>query len=85
MFSGGIGSWAAAKRVRVEPGDSLILLFTDTLIEDPDLYRFLGQAAAKLLWSAERPGKSSATSAISGTREPTRARRSSSAKWPTAG
>ncbi len=47
MFSGGTGSWAAAMRVAAisEPSDSLILLFTDTLVEDPDLYRFLGQAA----------------------------------------
>lgn len=46
MFSGGVGSWAAAKRVAefAEPR-SLRLLFTDTLIEDEDLYRFLDQAA----------------------------------------
>jgi hypothetical protein len=47
QFSGGVGSWAAAKRVAAEHGtDGLILLFADTLIEDEDLYRFLGQAAA---------------------------------------
>jgi hypothetical protein len=46
MFSGGVGSWAAAKRVAEAHGtDDLVLLFTDTLIEDADLYRFLGEAA----------------------------------------
>lgn len=49
MFSGGIGSWAAAKRVAERHGtDGLILLFTDTLIEDEDLYRFLDEAAANV-------------------------------------
>jgi hypothetical protein len=49
MFSGGIGSWAAAKRVAEQHGtDDLILLFSDTLIEDPDLYRFLKEAAANV-------------------------------------
>jgi hypothetical protein len=47
QFSGGVGSWAAAKRVAAEHGtDGLVLLFADTLIEDEDLYRFLDQAAA---------------------------------------
>jgi len=47
MFSGGVGSWAAAKRVAERHGtDRLTLVFTDTLIEDADLYRFLGEAAA---------------------------------------
>lgn len=42
MYSGGIGSWAAAKRVIDQFGkENVILLFTDTLIEDEDLYRFL--------------------------------------------
>lgn len=46
MFSGGIGSWLAAKRVAERHGTAdLTLLFTDTLIEDADLYRFLGEAA----------------------------------------
>ena len=46
MFSGGIGSWAAAKRVAERHGTAdLTLLFTDTLIEDEDLYRFLIEAA----------------------------------------
>lgn len=49
MFSGGIGSWAAAKRVAARHGtDGLTLLFTDTLIEDEDLYRFLDEAAANV-------------------------------------
>lgn len=49
MFSGGIGSWAAAKRVAVAHGtEDLTLLFTDTRIEDPDLYRFLDEAAANV-------------------------------------
>jgi len=49
QFSGGVGSWAAAKRVAERYGtDDLILLFADTLIEDHDLYRFLGEAAGNL-------------------------------------
>lgn len=48
LFSGGIGSWAAAKRVALGNPDRLVLLFTDTGIEDADLYRFLGEAAANV-------------------------------------
>lgn len=49
MFSGGIGSWAAAKRVAERHGtENLTLLFTDTLMEDEDLYRFLEQGAANV-------------------------------------
>ena len=49
MFSGGVGSWAAAKRVAERHGtDGLVLLFTDTLIEDADTYRFLEDAAANV-------------------------------------
>jgi len=49
MFSGGIGSWAAARRVADEHGTAdMTLLFADTLIEDLDLYRFLDQAAANI-------------------------------------
>lgn len=49
MFSGGSGSWGAARRVADEHGtDGLALLFADTLIEDPDLYRFLDEAAADI-------------------------------------
>jgi hypothetical protein len=46
MFSGGIGSWAAAKRVVAKHGAAdVTLLFTDTRMEDKDLYRFLKEAA----------------------------------------
>lgn len=49
MYSGGIGSWAAATRVIEEHGkENVTLLFTDTLIEDEDLYRFLTETADKL-------------------------------------
>lgn len=46
MFSGGVTSWAAARRVAdVRGTGDLTLLFADTLIEDEDLYRFLDEAA----------------------------------------
>lgn len=46
MFSGGLGSWEAAKRVAAIHGTrNLVLLFADTLMEDEDLYRFLREAA----------------------------------------
>lgn len=46
FFSGGLMSWAAAKRaVAIYGAANTTLLFTDTLIEDPDLYRFLDEAA----------------------------------------
>jgi hypothetical protein len=46
MFSGGIGSWATAKRVVADVGRSNVtLLFADTLVEDADTYRFLNAAA----------------------------------------
>lgn len=49
MFSGGIGSWAAAKRVAEQHGTkNLTLLFTDTKMEDEDLYRFIRDAAANV-------------------------------------
>lgn len=49
MFSGGVGSYLTAKRVVSEHGaDRTLLLFADTKIEDPDLYRFIHQAAAVL-------------------------------------
>lgn len=49
-FSGGLGSWMAARRVVAEYGvEDTYLLFTDTLIEDSDLYRFLIEAAANVL------------------------------------
>lgn len=58
-FSGGVGSWAAAKRVVAEYGpDDVTLLFTDTRMEDEDLYRFFTEAAAnvgpvKVEWLAD--------------------------------
>lgn len=49
FFSGGISSYCAAKRVITEYGkENVILLFTDTKIEEKDLYRFLDEASAKL-------------------------------------
>jgi len=46
-FSGGLGSWVAAKRVAEKYGtENLYLVFADVLIEDEDLYRFLPEAAA---------------------------------------
>ncbi|MEV4472878.1 hypothetical protein [Nonomuraea sp. NPDC049504] len=49
QMSGGIGSFWAAKRVADQHGTAdLVLLFADTLVEDEDLYRFLGDAAAHL-------------------------------------
>ncbi len=44
MFSGGAGSWMAARRV-AEMGVAPTLLFADTKMEDEDLYRFLEEAA----------------------------------------
>ena len=51
FLSGGVGSWAAAMRVRdgMEPGDRLVLLFTDTKTEDASTYAFLEAGAAKAL------------------------------------
>lgn len=53
--SGGIGSWSALCRVieRHGPG-SVVNLFTDTLIEDRDLYRFLIETTAAAL-DLDRP------------------------------
>ena len=49
MFSGGAASYCAAKRVVEAHGpDATTLLFTDTKMEDPDLYRFLEEAAGFL-------------------------------------
>jgi hypothetical protein len=50
MFSGGEHSYGAAKRVAEKYGATgLSLLFTDTLIEDEDLYRFVVEAGADVL------------------------------------
>lgn len=49
FFSGGIGSFYAAQRVINKYGkENTLLLFTDTLIEDEDLYRFIEEASRKL-------------------------------------
>lgn len=49
MTSGGIGSWACARRVADEFGtDDMVLLFADTLIEDEDLYRFVAEVAGDI-------------------------------------
>lgn len=48
-FSGGIASAYAAKRLIDRYGcDGVVLLFADTLIEDEDLYRFIGDISAHL-------------------------------------
>jgi hypothetical protein len=48
-FSGGICSWAAAKRVVEKHGtEGVVLLFADTKTEDEDLYRFIDEAAANV-------------------------------------
>lgn len=49
FYSGGIGSWATAKRVIARHGkENVILLFTDTLIEDYDLYRFIEETVKEM-------------------------------------
>lgn len=49
MMSGGITSWAAARRVADQHGTAgMVLLFADTNAEDPDLYRFLNDAATDI-------------------------------------
>lgn len=49
QFSGGITSWAVARRVADRYGiDDLVLLFADTHIEDQDLYTFVESSAAQL-------------------------------------
>lgn len=47
MFSGGIGSYAAGRKLYLA-GLRPALLFADTLVEDQDTYRFLVEAAARL-------------------------------------
>ena len=54
FFSGGLGSWAAAKRVALrEDVTALTLLFADTQIEDEDLHRFLEDATANINQNAD--------------------------------
>jgi hypothetical protein len=49
QYSGGIGSWATARRVAARHGtENLILLFSDTRIEEDSLYEFLIESAAQL-------------------------------------
>ena len=49
MFSGGVGSWAAAKRVvDLHGAEHVTLLFADTLVEADDLHTFLRGSAAAL-------------------------------------
>lgn len=49
MFSGGSGSWGAARRVADHYGSkNLHLVFSDTKMEDEDLYRFVDQAKENL-------------------------------------
>jgi hypothetical protein len=49
FFSGGLASYFTAKRVVEKHGpESVVLYFTDTLMEDEDLYRFLNEASSKL-------------------------------------
>lgn len=49
MYSGGVGSWGAADRIAKMYGtEDLILLFSDTMIEDEDLYRFLYESAEQV-------------------------------------
>lgn len=49
QFSGGIGSWATAKLVAQRHGTAdMLLLFADTMIEHPDTYAFLEEAAANV-------------------------------------
>jgi hypothetical protein len=46
LFSGGVASWASARRIADRKGTGgMVLLFTDTMTEDEDLYRFLDEAA----------------------------------------
>lgn len=50
--SGGGGSWLAGRimvREKVKPGDDLCFVFTDTLYEDADAYRFLIQSTLHTL------------------------------------
>lgn len=50
LYSGGLGSYFTAKRILGDGVDKkdIILLFTDTKIEDEDLYRFLDESTKKL-------------------------------------
>lgn len=46
FYSGGLGSWMTANKVIQQYGkENIVLLFTDTMIEDEDLYRFLDETS----------------------------------------
>lgn len=50
LYSGGLGSYFTTKRI-LSSGiskDDIVLLFTDTQVEDEDLYRFLKESTEKL-------------------------------------
>jgi 3'-phosphoadenosine 5'-phosphosulfate sulfotransferase (PAPS reductase)/FAD synthetase len=48
-YSGGIGSWMSAKRVVEKVGkENVLLVFTDTKIEDSDLYRFINETVKEM-------------------------------------
>ena len=48
-YSGGVCSWAEAKRTATKYGaENVTLLFADTKMEDEDLYRFLDESAANI-------------------------------------
>jgi hypothetical protein len=49
FFSGGKSSFSVADWVKTHyPNDNIVLYFTDTKWEDPDLYRFINEASTKL-------------------------------------
>ena len=49
LLSGGITSWAAAKRwVELNGSDGLVLLFADTAMEDEDCYDFVYSGAENI-------------------------------------
>jgi hypothetical protein len=49
MYSGGLCSWAAARRIVARHGaEGVVGLFADTMMEDEDLYRFLEESSAHL-------------------------------------
>lgn len=55
MFSGGGGSKSATKRIKDKEGTAdLITLFTDTLVEDKDTYRYMIESAA-MIYDLPRP------------------------------
>ena len=48
-LSGGVGSWAAARRwINAHGADGVVALFADTGVEDADTYRFVREAAQEL-------------------------------------